>query len=341
MKALHVVVLHQALSAESPPDELDVLAEVDSVRAALTTLGHQVTVLPMGGSLDDAGRALRLARPDCVFNLVESLLGCGALASAAPALLDALGLAYTGAGTAAMALTTNKLATKQSLLRHGIATPAWVTTSEQSGFRPGLYVIKPISEDASVGLNEESLVRLKTLAECRRELEKRSQELGRALFAERFIEGREFNISLLGAADAPRVLPLAEIEFHGFRERHIPTLVGYRAKWVEDSFEHRNTNRSFTARPADRTLRRTLSKIARTAWTVTGCNGYARVDLRVDRAGRPFVLELNANPCIAPDAGFIAAASEASLDYSAVVAEILRVTFESGSRSSTSSSGSG
>jgi len=109
--AMRVTILHQAVSVDSPPDELDVLDEVRAVRAALRALGHEISVLPMSGSLGDTRRALHRARPDCVFNLVESVLGRGVLAVAATALLDAESIAYTGAGTAAMALTTDKLAT--------------------------------------------------------------------------------------------------------------------------------------------------------------------------------------------------------------------------------------
>lgn len=325
MTQSHIVILHQAISSNSPPDELDVLDEVRSVRAALKALGHRVTVVPMTASLDETRRTLMRVRPDCVFNLVETLLGYGAMAPAATALLDSLQIPYTGADTASMALTTNKLSTKRVLHRSGIATPAWVTSCEQQGFRPGTYVTKPISEDASVGLGEESLVRAHSLSACRRAIARQGQRLGRPLFAERFIEGREFNISLVGSTETPRLLPIAEIEFHGFRERQKPTLVGYRAKWDPSSFEYQNTTRSFAVNSADRELHRSLRRMARAAWTVAGCSGYGRIDLRVGRGGVPYVLELNANPCIAPDAGFPAAAGQAGMQYRELVAEILRV----------------
>lgn len=322
---LRIVILHQAVAPNAPLDERDVLEQVTSVRKALKTLGHRVTVLALGGSLDTVKRALTKARPDCVFNLVETVLGRGALAPAATALLDALGLVYTGATTTCMAQTTNKLMTKRALLRAGLPTPAWVTTRGQWGFRPGTYIFKPISEGASVGLDAKSLVKVRSVGDCQKELVTRSRRLGVALFAERFIEGREFNVSLLGTADAPRVLPLAEIEFLGFRERKIPTIVGYRAKWEIDSFEYRHTTRRFESAPNDRQLYRTLTRIAQSAWNVSNCRGYARVDLRVSRRGYPYVLELNANPCLAPDAGFVAAANQAKLSYPQLIDAILRM----------------
>jgi D-alanine-D-alanine ligase len=328
MTALRVVILHQAVLSSSPLDELDVLAEVRAVRAALKTLGHKTSVLSMSASLDDAYRALVRARPDCVFNLVESLMGFGGLATAATALLDTSRIAYTGSATAAMALTTNKVAAKHALRREGIATPAWVTCRAHTNFRPGTYVIKPVSEDASVGLDENSLVHVGSLSQCQSEIAQRSRPIGRELFAERFIEGREFNVSLLGSAQAPRVLPIAEISFKGFRERGIPEVVGYRAKWEKHSYEYQNTPRSFDAAAANVSLRRQLSQVSEAAWEVLGCSGYARVDLRLDRRGVAHVLEINVNPCIAPDAGFAAAAKRAGLDYPSLVAEILRAALD-------------
>jgi D-alanine-D-alanine ligase len=210
------------------------------------------------------------------------------------------------------------------MLSAGIPTAPWVTSREQRGFTPGTYVIKPIAEDASVGLDEDSVVRVQSVAQCQREILRRRKKLCHEMFAERFIEGREFNISIIGTVESPRVLPIAEIQFSGFKERRKPTLVGYRAKWDTESFEYQNTTRSFTISSEDKALYRNLALTAERAWTLTGCRGYARVDLRVNQRGRPFVLEINANPCIAPDAGFIAAANQAGLDYPAVIAELLR-----------------
>jgi len=142
--------------------------------------------------------------------------------------------------------------------------------------------------------------------------------LGIPLFAEGYVEGREFNLSLL----AGEVLPPAEIRFEGFPAGQ-PKMVDYRAKWDEESAEYRHTVRSFAFSPADAPLLEELAAIARRCWQAFGLRGYARVDFRVDPRGHPWVLEVNTNPCISPDGGFVAAASRAGLDLPALVGRIL------------------
>jgi len=210
MTNLRVLIVHQAVSADSPLDELDVLEEVREVRLALKSLGHHVSVLPMTGKLEEVFRSLRRRRPDCVFNLVESLLGFGGLGTVATALFDAAQIPYTGNGTAALALTTDKVATKRALRLAGVKTPGWVTTQDHDSFRAGPHVFKPIAEDASVGLDANCLQQVRSIAQCRREIAHRNQRLERAVFAERFVEGREFNVSLYGAGSSPKTLPVAE-----------------------------------------------------------------------------------------------------------------------------------
>ena len=141
---------------------------------------------------------------------------------------------------------------------------------------------------------------------------KRTAMTGKPFFAERFIEGREFNLSLLG--DTPEVLPPAEIDFSAFPADK-PRIVGFGAKWTEASFEFQNTPRRFDFPPADAPLIRWLTDLAIECWRLFGLRGYARVDFRVDAAGQPWILEINTNPCIAPTSGFAAAVEQAGLSY--------------------------
>ncbi len=138
---------------------------------------------------------------------------------------------------------------------------------------------------------------------------------GQAVVAETYLPGRELNVSLL----AGEVLPVAEIVFDGFPEG-MSRVVGYEAKWHEDSFAYIHTVRCF---PDDSALLDSVREIARTAWRVCGLRGYARVDLRLDATGNPCILEVNANPCLAADAGFMAAGAKAGLTPGGVVRKIL------------------
>ena len=142
-------------------------------------------------------------------------------------------------------------------------------------------------------------------------LEKKNRGRGQ-FFAERYIEGREFNQAVL----AGELLPMAEIRFVEFPDDKL-RIVDFRAKWEEDSFEYTHTLRSFDFAAADQPLLEELRAVARRCWDVFGLSGYARVDFRVDGDNRPWVLEINANPCLSPDSGFYAAAERAGLSFTA------------------------
>lgn len=319
---MRVVLLHPAIPPEAPPDEQDTLEEVAAVSAALAAGGHEPLDLPMTLDLEGAAAALRRLRPDAVFNLVESLDGTGRLGHLAPSLLDHLGLPYTGASAEALYLTSHKTLGKQWLRAGGVVTPAWAATAEEAlaaGLRPP-FIVKPLWEDASVGIDDASVVRgAEGLAP---ELARRAAG-GGAWFVEAFVEGREFNVSVVeGEGGEPEVFPVAEIDFVDFPADK-PRMVNYAAKWLEDSFEYHNTPRRFDFPPSDAALLARLADTARRAWRCFDLRGYARVDLRVDSGGTPWVLELNANPCISPWGGFAAAAGEAGLSYEALVERIL------------------
>jgi D-alanine-D-alanine ligase len=184
------------------------------------------------------------------------------------------------------------------------------------------YVLKTITEHSSLGLEEDAIVRHESPAALRSALETHSARLGRACYAEQYIDGREFNLSMLASPDGPQVLPPAEIDFSGFPPGK-PRLVGYRAKWEEDSFEFQHTPRQFDFSAEDGPLLDRLRQVALSCWRVFGLRGYARVDFRVDRSGQPWVLEINTNPCLSPDAGFYAALQRASLRFEEGIARIL------------------
>ena len=153
-------------------------------------------------------------------------------------------------------------------------------------------------------------------------LPERAARLGGVCFAERFIDGREFNLSILGDRKGPEVLPPAEILFEGFEDDR-PRIVDYQAKWDETAWAYHHTPRHFDFNDSDRALLAALKETALGCWHHFGLSGYARVDFRVDRTGRPWVLEVNTNPCLAPDAGFAAALNRGGIDYSQAIGRIL------------------
>ncbi len=322
-------VLFERVPAGASFDEQDVLVEVATVSRALRALGYEPVELPLTLDLRRAAAALRRLAPRFVFNLVESLEGQDRLSHLAPALLDFLGLPYTGARTEAFFLASNKLWSKERLRGAGILTPEWLPVQgpelPQPSFAPP-YIVKSVWDHASIGLTGASVAGdARSLAE---ELRHRAAGLPeRSLYVEAFIEGREFNLALLqgertGQPGVPQVLPSAEIEFRSFPEGK-PKIVDYAAKWQSESAEYRQTPRRFDFPERDAALLDALRRDALACWRLFGLSGYARVDFRVDSSGRAWVLEVNVNPCLSPEAGFLAAAGRAGMDATQVVQRIV------------------
>lgn len=324
---MRIAIVHDHITDADGPDGQDVLEQAQAVTAALIALGHEAECLTCDLNLADLGAQLRQRNIDMVFNLVESINGKGSLIHLLPFSLAAMGMLYTGCRAEAMVLTSSKILAKRWMSAGGIPNPQWIDTTSGS---PGIetnpeirdWIVKSVWEHASIGLDNDSLLRSRAAAGVRQLLPERAHRLGGLCFAEHYIEGREFNLALLAGPRGPELLPPAEIIFENFPPDR-PRIVDYAAKWEEDSFACRHTRRCFEFPPQDEPLLTELAAITRHCWHLFALNGYARVDFRVDSEGRPWVLEINANPCLAPDAGFAAALHQADISFVAAIARIV------------------
>jgi D-alanine-D-alanine ligase len=329
---MRIAVVHNAVGDGDAPDQRDVLVQAEAVSEALKALGHEVSTLACTLDLEGARRELERRRPQVVFNLVESLAGRGRLIHLIPFLLDAMGIPYTGCAAEAVLVTSHKVMAKERMLAAGLSTPEWVGPLPESlgsrNLEPGQapmtgdWIIKSVWEHASIGLDETSLLHSEEAEVVTRRLRARMASLGGACFAERFIAGREFNLSLLAGPSGPEVLPPAEIVFEGYGSEK-PHIVDYEAKWDATSYAYHHTPRNFDFGPSDEDLLGRLKDAASACWRTFGLNGYGRVDFRVDAEGRPWILEINTNPCLSPDAGFAAALEQAGISFERAVDRIL------------------
>ena len=321
-----VVILYDRIAETGAhPDQIDVLEQAKAVGRALLELGHESTHLALSMDMNALIQDLKRLKPDLVFNLVESVEGYGRLLHLAPTVLELLGVRYTGSSADTLYMTSNKLIAKKVLEGAGIRTPpSYLPNGLRNGDTPprGHYIMKSTWEHASIGLDEDSVLRIEDPQQLFSEMERRKEKLGGACFAEHYIEGREFNLSLLTSDEGPEVLPPAEVRFHNYPEGKWK-IIDYKAKWDHSSFEYDHTRRSFDFPASDQPLLFLLGTLAKTCWQLFGMGGYARVDFRVDQDNRPWVLEINANPCLSPDAGFAAAALRGGLDFNQVVERII------------------
>ena len=312
-------------------EDMDLAVNARSVAEALRSAGHDAWPLPFGKDVSVLIRELRSAGTDVVFNLSE----CPNLSPEkelhACALLELLRIPYTGNGPLALGICNSKGLAKQLLIANGIPTPRFrVYTSEPEG-PPDLafpLVVKPANEDGSAGITEDSLV--SDLAGLRRQVTWLREGFRQDALVEEFVGGREFNVGVLGngtITDPHRSLPPAELVYRNPRWR----LCTYESKW--DS-THPSYSEIAPVCPAGipSGLAARLSEITIACARIFRITGYARVDFRMNAQGELFVLEVNPNPDISPDAGMSRAARAAGLPYPELILEILRLGSALGAR---------
>jgi D-alanine-D-alanine ligase len=299
-------------------DELDVLDQVKLIENTLHELG--VETYRKGITLDFMNEVASLAseHPDFVFNLVESINNKGELCYFIPALLNMHSIPYSGSPVEAMFLTTSKALTCKELLKAGISTPMGYYPSQHNQLTAGSrYIIKPIWEDGSLGITHDSVFTFD-----KGQIERLKSYSDTHWFIQDYIDGREFNISVIYSMNGPEIMPPAEMTFRNYSADK-PKIVDFRAKWEHGSFEYENTIRKFPGKELDPVLEKKIRSAAEECWREFGLKGYARVDMRVDKNDIPYVIEVNANPCLSPDGGVFAAIKEAGLPFTEVVRRII------------------
>ena len=310
------IVYDRIIDVCSELDEAE-RVEIDSVSRALAALGYRTFPLPVDLSVDKS--TFRDLDPRFVFNCIDTLDESCRFAHFVPSILDELGIPYTGSNADAIYLTSNKVLTKRFLEAHGVRTPRWCSIEEAAEGPEAFdrrFIFKHVWEDASFGLDERSVISRKA------ELGERISGLGpgRAgdFFLEAFVDGREFNVSLIAGEGGPRALPPMEIEFHDFPEGR-PKIVDYKTKWETASSSDTRVERRFDFPSDTAPLLRELTEISLRCWNLFRLDGYARVDFRVDSDGVPWVLEINTNPYLGNDSSFVAATAKAGLTFEDVI----------------------
>lgn len=294
----------------------DVMAQVEAIETSLVDLGYEAVRIPFTRDLGGFVRQVEKAGISMAFNLCESVDDNPQFVAHPAAVLELLNIAFTGSSAAALMATTDKHLVKQVLQAAGLHTPRSLLFSggESVNFSKMRFpvILKPQFQDASIGIDQESVITEPSrLSATLREF----HGVYGPIVVEEYIDGREFNISLIGS-NHPEVMPVAEIDFSGFPD-DLFKIVGYRAKWEPESIEYQQSRRTFPVLPEN--MAATMELIAVQCYQLFGLRDYGRVDLRLDTSGQAYVLEINANPCLSPDAGFPAAVQQSGLDYRAMV----------------------
>jgi D-alanine-D-alanine ligase len=333
-RPLRIAVLYNTdYDAEAcATDVISVETSARAVAGALVERSHQVELIGLFGlevlSVLDRVRA---AAPDIVFNLCESMAGDPRNEPTFVGLLELFGIPYTGADLLGLVSCLHKRRTKDILIARGIPTPPHRFLAAPDALAdPALdaldypWFLKLAHEDASVGITEAN--RVASPAALRQRAGELMAEYNEAVLAERYIDGRELNVTLIGNGDDVRVLPLHEIDFTAMPLDR-PRIVSYAAKWDERHVDYAGT-KPVPLRNATPALTAAVEDVARGAWHALGLRDYGRIDLRVDAAGTPWVIDVNPNPDISPDAGVVRAARIAGMSYPDLISHLADVAYQ-------------
>lgn len=291
------VILYNEVKENAPEDVLDVGVQANWISDVLNELGMKTVKLPFSLNSIDELKRQKENGPIFVLNLVDSAPEEEEFVYLVPSVLDVLKIPYTGCSPEALFLTTDKVLTKKYFKSYGLPTSEWVTKDDGSFFVPNeRYIVKALCEDASIGLNNDSVVFAKTLDELLLSIKEREKEVQKEFFAERFIDGREFDVCMYGRKESPVILPPYEWIFPGFEEAGRQKIIHYDAKWTENTFEYDQLKAVYHLPEKDRGLTDELVRLSKICWERFGLNGYARIDFRIDSSGKPWILEINANP---------------------------------------------
>jgi D-alanine-D-alanine ligase len=309
--------------------EVGVIEEKEDIQSALRALGYETSIFNMSDDLDRFLAYLKAMQPDIIFNMVESLGDNAIHEMHVAGIYELLGISYTGSGPWTLGTCLNKARTKESLLYNRIPTAKFLLVESADDLKESDFelsfpiIVKPSAEDASVGIDNNSIVN--TFAELKERVGFIVKKFQEAALVEEYIEGRELNVAIIGN-DPPVVLPISEIDFSGLPADY-PKIVTYDAKWMDGTKEFEGT-KGICPSPLPADVEKEVKDVALRAYKLMGCRDYARVDIRLSKQMKPFVLEVNPNPDLSDDAGYFRSAKTSGMTYADAIGKIVGFAVE-------------
>jgi D-alanine-D-alanine ligase len=304
---------------------LGVLEAVEAVHRSLLELDFDVTLVPLVPPLEQAERELRNLDTDLVFNLFEGFCNYPETEEVIPEILSKMDIPFTGCPGPVLRLALDKAKTKLILQDAGIKTPDFqlLDPNTVNTFQLDYpCIVKPCCEDASNGLSEESVVH--DFSALDRQVSVISHYYGGNAIVEKFITGREFNATVMGNSEFT-VLPVSEIVYS--LPPGMPEVLTFDAKWKPDSPYFKGTKPVCPAEIEAEEQQRIVETITM-VYRLLGCQGYARVDLRLNQEGQLNVIEVNPNPDISPGTGAARQAEAAGMTYTQFIGKIVQLALD-------------
>jgi D-alanine-D-alanine ligase len=321
--SMDITILAYLEPGEERPDVV-----MEQVAAGLAAGGHKTSILTLRHDVNEIVDGLKTKKPNLVFNLVESfgddILG-GQMGVAG--LLDLLELPYTGGGPGEIFLQEDKALSKKLLAFEQIPYPDFATFAPNADFETGGNLrmpmfVKPLRMDASIGIDERSLVR--NTQQLMERVQYIHKTFGDAALAEEYIEGREFYVGVIGNQELTAFPPL-EMDFSGLRTGSL-RIMDKEAKFDETSERFHGTTAILPdLEPA---LKARLQKVSLQAYRALRVRDYGRIDLRLTETGEIFVIEVNANCYLEQKSEFASAAAAHGFEYPKLLNHIVELAIE-------------
>jgi D-alanine-D-alanine ligase len=325
---LKVVVIYDATPGSQRDLEikqaLDILKDVRDIEMILMHKGFQSDVVGFEFPVMKPLQALLNQKPDLVFNLCEGLGDDSTYEIHVASLLEFFDLAFTGSGSLGLSLCHDKAIAKAQLSFHGIPTPKHVLIEPgQKTVRNGLeypLIVKPVHEDGSFGIEEDSVVMSDQALQAK--VLSIHRQFRQGAVVEEFIDGREFNVSILGNGPFD-FIQIREVQFSKDCE---PRIISFTSKWKKSSLAYQATSTTEVLNLSERIQKRIL-KYATQCFKIFKMRDYGRIDFRLGQSEVPYVIDLNPNPCISRDSGMVMAAHQNGIIYEDLIGRIANCAF--------------
>lgn len=316
MRKKVLIIYNKAVNCENRNDyeaEYSVIFSAIDLCINLKKRGYLCSIFSVSSPIDKLFTKIKKEKPDFIFNLCEGFERNSHKEMNIAAILELLPIPFSGCSAKTLVIAHDKIKAKMLAKIAGIKTPEFqiIKNPMDKILLDFPLFLKSPFEDASIGISEKSYV--ENLSELRKKAEELFSLFGSPILAEKYIDGREFNVAVFGCGDEIKVLPPSEIIFTNF-EPGQPKIVSYNAKWKENSDEYRNT-KSICPVMTGTKLNEKLKNITLKLYQLFDADSYARADFRVDKNWNIYFIEFNPNPDISPSSGFRKALAAEKIDF--------------------------
>jgi D-alanine-D-alanine ligase len=308
--------------------EVGVLEEREDLARALQVMGYRCSIFNVDSDITRLLNFLKDESPDVIFNLCESVGNEAIHEMHVAGIYELLKIPYTGSDPLTLGTALNKVRVKEILLYNDLPTPRFqlfksplrISVNDSLSYP---LIVKPSHEDASVGIETESVVY--NLSDLKKRIRYIFERFDQPALVEEYIDGRELNVAILGNGK-PIVFPISEIDMSTLPKQY-HRIITYNAKWMKGTDEYEHTKGVCPAK-LPQEMEQTVKEMALRAYQLLGCRDYARIDIRLSKENKPYILEVNPNPDISDEAGFSRSAKAYGYKFEELISKIVECALE-------------